>query len=179
MSALAHTGGEAHSFMAGALHPLSGLDHLLAMLAVGLLAGHYGGKMRWWLPTTFVTAMALGATLGASGVGRSFTEIAIASSLIAFGWALLAKPSLPAKALIAATAGFAFLHGHAHGMEMSGDVSTLPFIFGLIVATALLHVIGVVLTTSNLPLVARPTLRKCSGSAIVLVGVLQSFASLT
>src|SRR5688500_7364057 len=93
-TAMAHPGGEAYSFLTGAGHPLGGLDHLLAMLAVGLLAGYSGGKMRWWLPASFVTAMAIGAGLGVIGLGLPFTEAAIAFSLVAFGAALVTKLSL-------------------------------------------------------------------------------------
>ncbi|MFC4314243.1 HupE/UreJ family protein [Steroidobacter flavus] len=170
-SAMAHAGGEAHSFVAGVLHPLGGLDHLVAMLAVGLLAGHYGGAMRWWLPTSFVAAMAVGTTFGAGEGAQTFTEIGIACSLLAFGLALLSKPSLRATALIVSTAGFALVHGHAHGAEMNGDVSTLPFIFGLMLTTAILHVVGVVLTTARVLAAARPALLKWSGSAITFGGV--------
>src|SRR5687768_16170550 len=120
---MAHPGGEAHSFMAGAAHPLSGLDHLLAMLAVGLLAGYSGGKMRWWLPASFVTAMAVGAALSVIGANVAFIEVGIALSLVAFGAALVLKHSLRALTLIALTAGFALFHGHAHGTEMGADVS--------------------------------------------------------
>ncbi|WP_157995588.1 HupE/UreJ family protein [Peristeroidobacter soli] len=160
---MAHAGGEAHSFMAGVLHPLLGLDHLVAILAVGLLAGHYGGAMRLWLPTCFVTAMAAGATFGAGSAAQPFTEIGLALSLIAFGLALHSKRSLRATPLIVSTAVFALVHGLAHGTERAGDVSTLPFIFGLILTTATLHAIGVVL--------ARPTLLKWSGRAISLLGI--------
>lgn len=157
--------------MAGALHPLSGLDHLLAMLAVGLLAGHHGGSMRWGLPASFVTAMTVGAALGAGSVGGPLVEIGIAFSLVAFGAALVLKQSLRAPALIAATAGFALLHGHAHGTEMGMGVSALPFASGFILMTALLHAIGVVLTTRALLPVPQATLLKWSGSAIAAVGV--------
>lgn len=165
---MAHVGGEGHSFVAGVVHPLGGVDHLLAMLAVGLLAGCAGGGMRWVLPAAFVTAMAMGAGLGANGIEAPFVEVAIACSLIAFGAALIARKSLSAPLLVACTAGFALFHGHAHGTEMSAGLSALPYALGFMLATALLHVAGVLLTTTSLPL---PTLRKWSGSAIAAVGV--------
>lgn len=170
-TAMAHTGAEAHSFFAGALHPLGGVDHLLAMLAVGLLAGHSGGNMRWWVPATFVTAMALGAGLGATGIGVPLIEVGIALSLIAFGAALVLKQSLRAPALVVLTAGFALFHGHAHGTEMTTGLSALPYALGFMLSTALLHAIGVLLTTKTLLPLPQAMLLKWSGSAIAAVGI--------
>jgi urease accessory protein len=168
---MAHAGGEAHSFLAGALHPLSGLDHLLAMLAVGLLAGCSGGNMRWWLPASFVTAMAAGAGLGATGVEVPLIEVGVAFSLVAFGVALVSRQSLRPPMLIALAAGFALFHGHAHGTEMGANLSALPYALGFMLATALLHAIGVVLTTKTLLPFPQATLLKWSGSAIAAVGM--------
>jgi urease accessory protein len=168
---MAHPGGEAHSFLAGAVHPLGGLDHLLAMLAVGLLAGYSGGTMRWWLPASFVTAMAVGAGMGAMGVDFLFIEVGIALSLVVFGAALVAKQSLRAPMLIALTAGFALFHGHAHGTEMSADLSAMSYAVGFMLVTALLHVIGVLLTTKTLLPLPQATVLRWSGSAIAAVGV--------
>ncbi len=168
--AMAHTGGGADSFMAGAMHPLSGLDHLLAMVAVGLIAGCGGGWMRWGLPASFVTAMAVGAVLGANAIEAPFVEAGIAVSLIAFGVALVAKQSLSARILVALTAGGALFHGHAHGTEMGTDLSAAPYAVGFMLATALLHAAGVLLTTKTFPM-PQVTLRKWSGSAIAAAGV--------
>jgi urease accessory protein len=170
-AAMAHPGGEAHSFLAGAVHPLGGLDHLLAMLAVGLLAGYSGGTMRWRLPASFVTAMAVGAGLGAMGVDFLFIEVGIALSLVVFGAALVSKQSLRAPMLIALTAGFALFHGHAHGTEMSANLSAMSYAVGFMLVTALLHVIGVLLTTKTLLPLPQATVLKWSGSAIAAVGV--------
>lgn len=169
-AALAHTGVGAHSFVAGALHPLGGLDHLLAMLAVGLLAGCSDGRIRWWLPATFVMAMTGGAALGANGVAVPLTEVGIAFSLVIFGSALLLKQSLRATTLVVLTAGFALFHGHAHGTEMGVDLSAVPYALGFILATALLHAVGVLLTTKASPL-PQATLLKWSGSAIAAAGI--------
>lgn len=168
---MAHPGGEAHSFLAGAVHPLGGFDHLLAMLAVGLLAGYSGGNMRWRLPASFVMAMAIGAWLGAGGVNLPFIEIAIASSLVVLGAALVSKRSLRAPMLIALTAGFAVFHGHAHGAEMGADLSALSYALGFILMTALLHAIGVLLATNQLVPLQQATFLKWSGSAIAAAGI--------
>lgn len=168
---MAHPGGEAHSFLAGAAHPLSGLDHLLAMLAVGLLAGYSGGKMRWWLPASFVTAMAVGAALSVIGANVAFIEVGIALSLVAFGAALVLKHSLRALTLIALTAGFALFHGHAHGTEIGADVSGMFYALGFMLVTALLHATGILLATKTLLPIPQATLLKWSGSAIAAAGI--------
>lgn len=170
-TALAHTGGEAHSFIAGALHPLSGLDHLLAMLAVGLLAGVSGGRMRWLLPASFVVAMGVGGLLGANGIYLPLIEGGIAFSLIVFGLALVARRLWSAPVLVALTIGFAVFHGHAHGTEMGVGLSTLGYSVGFMLATALLHAVGVWLVTKALLPIPRSTLLAWSGNSIAVVGV--------
>lgn len=167
---MAHTGGEAHSFIAGALHPLGGLDHLLAMLAVGLLAGHGGGSMRWWLPASFVSAMAVGAGLGAAGMEVPLIEVGIALSLVAFGSALV-KQSLRAPALVALTAGFALFHGHAHGTEMGADLSALPYGVGFMLTTAVLHAVGLLLATRTMLPLRQAMVLKWSGGGIAAFGI--------
>jgi urease accessory protein len=170
-TAMAHTDGEAHSFIAGALHPMTGLDHLLAMLAVGLLAGCSGGRIRWWLPASFVAAMAVGAVLGANGASVPLVEVGIACSLVVFGLALILKRPLRAPVLVALTAGFALFHGHAHGTEMGADFSALSYALGFLLATALLHVVGVLLTTQTLRPLPQRALLRWSGSAVAAVGI--------
>ena len=171
VTAMAHPGAEAHSFFVGAVHPLGGLDHLLAMLAVGLLAGYSERKMRWWVPASFVIAMAIGGGLGVSGVEFPFIEVGIAFSLIAFGAALVKKQSLRAPTLIALTVGAALFHGHAHGTEIGTDVAALPYALGFMLATAVLHMIGVLLATNTRFRRQQAMLLKWSGSAIAAVGV--------
>ena len=169
-TALAHTGHATHSFLAGALHPLSGLDHLLAMLAVGLLAGCSAGRLRWALPASFVLAMIVGAMIGASGVEVPFIEMGTALSLIAFGAALVWKQTFRAPVLVGLTAGFALFHGHAHGAEMGADLSAALYGMGFVLATAVLHVFGVLLATRRVQSGRQPTLVRWGGSAIAAVG---------
>ena len=170
-TAMAHTGSGTHSFIAGALHPLSGLDHLLAMLAVGLLAGCSRGSMRWGLPASFVAAMAAGAMLGASGTNIPLVEAGIAFSLVVFGFALFLRQSIHTPTLVVLVAGFALLHGHAHGTEMGADLSTAPYALGFMLATALLHALGVLLTAKAVLPLSQVTLLRWSGRAIAAVGV--------
>jgi len=170
-TALAHTGGVTHSFLAGALHPLSGLDHLLAMLAVGLLAGCSTGRLRWGLPASFVTAMVVGAAIGVQGVDVPSVELGIALSLVAFGAALVWKQTLGAPMLVALTAGFALFHGHAHGTEMGVNLSAALYAVGFVLSTALLHTFGVLLATKMFAAGRQRTLVRWGGSAIAAVGV--------
>lgn len=170
-TALAHTGDMTHSFLAGALHPLTGLDHLLALLAVGLLAGCSAGRLRWGLPVSFVMSMILGAAVGARGVAVPFVELGIALSLVTFGAALAWKQTIRAPLLVAITAGFALFHGHAHGMEMGADHSATLYGVGFVLATTLLHAFGVVLGTRVMLAGQQRTLVRWGGSAIAAVGV--------
>jgi urease accessory protein len=169
-TAVAHPGHATHSFLAGALHPLSGLDHLLAMVAVGLLAGCSDGRLRWGLPATFVLAMIVGAVLGASGVGMPFVEVGIALSLVAFGAALVLNGAFRTPMLIVMTAGFALFHGHAHGTEMGADLSVASYGVGFVLATTVLHAFGVLLATRMLMADQQPTLVRWGGGAIAAVG---------
>jgi len=117
--ALAHTGdGAACGLTHGFMHPLGVLDHVLAMVAVGLYATMIGGRALWSVPATFVGAMALGGALGASGIVAPFVEIGIAMSVIVLGLAVALRVSLPTIVVMALVGVFAIFHGHAHGAEM-------------------------------------------------------------
>lgn len=143
---LAHgEGANAHSagFIAGLTHPFSGLDHLLAMVAVGLWAAQKDGRALWLLPVTFVSLMALGGLMAVSGASLPGMEMGIALSVLALGL-LIALQSRWSLQVACATVGlFALFHGAAHGIEM--PLAASPWIYGLgmIAATAMLHVAGV------------------------------------
>ncbi len=129
--------------IAGMLHPFSGLDHLLAMVAVGLWAARQGGRALWALPASFVGAMAVGSMLGMSGVAFAGMEAGIALSVLVLGLlvAMRRQMLLPLAAML--TGLFALFHGVAHGQEM--PLAALPwgYGFGMLAATALLHAAGV------------------------------------
>lgn len=129
--------------VAGMLHPFSGLDHLLAMVAVGLWAAQQGGRALWVLPLSFVGAMAVGAMLGMSGMAFAGMEAGIALSVLALGVlvALRRRMLLPFAAALAGL--FALFHGIAHGQEMPLAASPWGYVFGMLAATALLHGAGV------------------------------------
>ncbi|KZS50895.1 MULTISPECIES: HupE/UreJ family protein [Rhizobium] len=137
--------GEAAGFSHGFAHPISGLDHVLAMVMVGVFAFQLGGRATWLVPTTFVLVMAVGGVLGATGVNIPFVETGIALSVVVLG----AIVALNVKAPLAATLGiiglFAIFHGHAHGAEMPENAAGAAYAAGFMIATALLHAAGLTL----------------------------------
>jgi urease accessory protein len=141
--AFAHTGhGAASGLVHGFVHPVAGLDHLLAMVLVGMLAFQSGGRALYALPLSFVVLMAAGGALGMAGIDIPFVETGIALSIIVFGLALAFRAKAPVFAGVALTGLFAVFHGHAHGAEMPADASGFAYGAGFILATALLHAAG-------------------------------------
>jgi urease accessory protein len=174
-AALAHVGDHSHvSFTEGLLHPFSGLDHVLAMVAVGLWASQLGGRALWLLPLTFPAVMALGAALGFSGVTLPWVEIGIAGSVMVLGAvvALALRPSLAIS--IPLIGAFALLHGYSHGVELPASASALSYGAGFIAATLMLHAVGIAtgLIADRLPV--RFTART-AGGAIAVLGVVLLF----
>lgn len=143
--ALAHTGvGHDFTLLSGIVHPLLGLDHLLAMVGVGLWAALHGGRARILLPAAFVGSMALGSVLGYAGIALPAVESGIALSVMVFGLLIAALTRLPLAAGMALTALFALAHGHAHGAEAPAGSVFWIYGAGFIAATALLHLLGYV-----------------------------------
>lgn len=143
-AALAHPGhGAATGAEAGFLHPLLGADHVLAMVAVGLLASLRGGRALWALPLSFLALMSVGAGLGLAGVVLPHVEIAIALSIVVFGLAAVVGLRAPVALLAALVGVFAVFHGYAHGAEMPETASGLSFGLGFLATTALLHAAGI------------------------------------
>ena len=142
--ALAHTGAEhAFSFASGFKHPFTGLDHMLAMVAVGLWAGLNGGRALWVWPVAFVGVMVLGGLLGISGVPVPMVEAGILASVVVLGLLVLAAAQLPVAVGAVLVAAFALLHGHAHGAELPGEAAAASYAAGFAIATAILHAIGI------------------------------------
>lgn len=141
--ALAHAPGAAEAGLAaGFAHPLLGLDHVLAMLAVGLWASQLGGRALWLVPASFVALMAAGAGLGMATLLPA-VELGIVGSLIVLGALVACAARLPATMGAVIVGAFALFHGHAHGAEMP-ETSAALYVGGFLAATALLHGIGVV-----------------------------------
>jgi urease accessory protein len=143
-AAFAHTGiGESSGFMHGLMHPLWGLDHQLAMILVGIFAYQLGGRALWLVPLTFVAVMALGGLLGVNGMPLPFVEIGIALSVILLGAIVAFGVKAPVAAAMGLVGLFAVFHGHAHGTEMPLDASGAAYGLGFVLATALLHAVGI------------------------------------
>lgn len=173
-TALAHTGhGGTSGFLHGFSHPLGGLDHVLAMVAIGLYAAMIGGRALWLVPGTFVTVMALGGALGMAGYALPYTEFGIALSVIVLGLAVALRIGVPTLAAMALAGLFAIFHGHAHGAEMPQDLSGYEYAAGFLLATALLHAVGVALGFAAGRLAEQGGWRaaQAAGGAMALAGV--------
>jgi urease accessory protein len=142
-AAMAHTGvGDAGGFAHGFWHPITGLDHVLAMVLVGMLAWQLGGRAFWLVPATFVLVMAIGGGLGVAGIAVPMVELGIALSVVVLGAVVALGIRAPVAVAMAIAGLFAIFHGHAHGAEMPGDASGLAYGVGFMIATALLHLGG-------------------------------------
>ncbi|MBK8084481.1 MAG: HupE/UreJ family protein [Devosia sp.] len=143
-AALAHTGaGDASGFLHGFMHPIGGVDHVLAMVAVGVFAYVLGGRALWLVPLSFVGMMAVGFLVGIGQVDLPFVELGIALSSVVIGAAAALGRPMPVVAASALVGVFAIFHGHAHGAEMPVDAAGLEYAAGFIIATALLHAAGI------------------------------------
>ncbi|MEP9390488.1 HupE/UreJ family protein [Mesorhizobium sp. KR9-304] len=172
--ALAHPeSGSAVSFAHGFSHPVGGLDHVLAMVLVGMLAVQPGARAVWSVPLTFLSVMALGGLLGFFGVELTFVETGIAGSTVVLGAMLAFEISLPVMVVTLLTGFFALFHGHAHGAEMPSTAGLLAYVTGFIVATAGLHIAGLLagLAFVNAWLRNGTLLLKGVGAAASLSGV--------
>ena len=169
--AAAHTFG-AHDagFASGLAHPLGGLDHLIAMIAVGLWAGQLGGRALWLAPAAFVAAMAGGAVAAAAGFPLPATEYGIVMSLVVFGALIAAAARTPVWAGAILVGMFAVFHGHAHGSELPEAASILGYTGGFMTTTVGLHGLGIALSRAAARASA-PWASRCAGAAVALAGL--------
>ncbi|MDM0054158.1 HupE/UreJ family protein [Variovorax fucosicus] len=176
LAASAHVGvdGAAHhsaSFMQGFLHPFTGLDHLAAMVGVGLwsaLAAR-GARDLFWAPLGFAAMLLAGALLGLAGVQVPAVEPMIAASLLVIGLLVATRLRLPGPVAAAVVGAFAVFHGVAHGYELSGASGAAAAVAGMVLATALLHLAGIAIGWT---LRQRGTLLpRVAGGAVALFGV--------
>lgn len=136
-------GSEETGFMEGFLHPILGIDHLVAMLAVGLWGAVLGGKLKWQLPVVFPLVMAVGGVLGIQGLKLPMVEIWIALSAVVIGSAVVFRwPARPWTAWLIVGV-FAVFHGHAHGTELPAAAAPEVYALGFVVSTGLLHLAGI------------------------------------
>ena len=154
--AFAHTGvGDVVGFAHGFEHPLGGLDHVLAMIAVGVLAAVMGGRALWLVPLSFLTVMVVGFGIGLTQMNLPFVELGIALSSVVIGIAATLRRPLPVAAAMALVGVFASFHGYAHGAEMPATSGGLGYAGGFLLASALLHLAGMVATTGVVKLTDR------------------------
>jgi urease accessory protein len=142
--AFAHTGvGGTLGFGHGFVHPMSGIDHVLAMVAVGIFAANLGGRALWAVPLTFMALMAAGGAFGIAGITVPFVEIGIALSIVVLGLVVAVRYEWPVAVAVSLVGFFAIFHGHAHGAEMPVDASGVAYALGFVLATGLLHLFGI------------------------------------
>jgi len=169
--ALAHEEtGQAAGFLSGLAHPVSGLDHVLAMIAVGLWGAVLGPPAIWVLPVAFPLVMALGGLMGLLGIPLPGVEIGIAVSAIVLGAMVLAELRPPLWLAAAIVAFFAVFHGHAHGRELPAGTSALLYSLGFVVATGLLHAVGILLGLAHRSAAGRHAVR-VAGGGVALAGL--------
>ncbi len=167
--AQAHTGAGAHThdaLSAGLLHPLTGLDHLAAMVALGIWSA-LALRRVWLAPAAFVFMLAVGAVAGMQGLGIPAIEPMIAASLLVLGLLVAVRRSLPLPAALALAAFFAFFHGAAHGQELASE-QAWPALAGMLLATAALHGLGILLGRQLFT--RQRWLAPAAGSAVALLG---------
>jgi urease accessory protein len=165
-AALAHTGLAANGFVSGFVHPFGGLDHVLAMFAVGLWAARLGGRATWAVPTAFVVVMAAGAAAAMAGLALPPVEVGVAGSLLVLGAVIALDRHLPLASALPLVAVLAVFHGFAHGAEATGAAYGL----GFALATAALHGLGLACGfLANRLVAARPV--QAGGGALALAGL--------
>ena len=161
------------------VHPFSGLDHIIAMVAVGLYAANLGGRNLWLVPSAFVGTMIVGGALGYRGVPLPLVEGGIGVSVVIMSLAVAAGVNLPTVAAMALVSLFALFHGHAHGSEGTALASFLPYAAGFVMATASLHFAGISLglgldrlgTSTSLALKRAVGVSGAIAGVAILVGV--------
>lgn len=169
--AFAHTGsGVQAGLFSGFLHPLTGPDHIIAMVAVGLWGAQLGNPAIWVLPITFPLVMAVGGLLGVAGFDLPFVEPMIALSGIALGAmvAFSVRPPLWAAAVLVGI--FAIFHGYAHGKELPEAADAIAYAVGFVVATGMLHLFGIIIGVAVRWEVGAKAVRAC-GAAIGCLGL--------
>ena len=159
----------AAGLLAGLRHPISGFDHVLAMLAVGMWGAQLGAPAVWVLPVTFPIVMAFGGMLALIGAALPGVEIGIALSAVLLGIVVLSEARPPLAAAAALVAVFAIFHGHAHGTELAPGQSGLLYSVGFVVATGGLHATGIAIGLMHRWPIGRKVLR-AAGALIALAG---------
>jgi len=158
-------------FNAGLSHPVLGLDHLLAMVSVGILSAQMGGHAIWRVPSIFVGVMLIGGVLGIQGLPLFSVELGIAFSVFALGLALVAEKNTPPMLAMFFVGLFAIFHGHAHGTEMPHLAQPMLYALGFFVGTASLHIAGVLIGLLAKKIRSGESLLRCIGAGIAGIGL--------
>lgn len=172
--AFAHTGiGHPAGFFHGFEHPIGGMDHVLAMVAVGVFAFVLGGRALWQVPLSFVGMMIAGFALGVAQIEVPFVELGIALSSVVIGAAAALGRPMPVALAMGLVGVFAIFHGHAHGAEMPETAAGLTYALGFVIATALLHAAGILAALGVSRIVGRhgKTAAQVAGAVFALGGV--------
>lgn len=166
----AHVLADAGGFGSGLAHPLTGLDHFLAMFAVGLWGAQVGGRSVWTLPATFPLVMAAAALAGMAGLPLGHVETGIALSILGLGLLIALRWTLPEALMLLVVGIFAVFHGYAHGVELPRSADPALYALGFVLATGAIHLVGIAVGL----LVGRPfggRLAQALGGVIALAGV--------
>lgn len=169
-----HTGfGSVSGFESGFLHPISGIDHLLAMVSVGILSAQLGGKSIWLIPLSFVSIMIIGATFGFFGMAIPFVEYGIIASVVVLGLAIAFGHKTPLSLAITLVAISSIFHGNAHGLEMPNNISGIEYGVGFTIATAFLHMTGILINLfiHKVQKKVASLMIRASGAVITIVGI--------
>ncbi|GAB4064019.1 HupE/UreJ family protein [Ancylobacter sonchi] len=172
--AFAHTGvGATHGFAHGFMHPVTGLDHVLAMVTVGLFAWQLGGRAIWAVPSAFVAVMAIGGGLGMAGLDVPFVELGIALSVVVLGAVVALRLEAPLALAMGLVGFFAMFHGYAHGVEMPENAGGLSYGAGFMAGTALLHLagLGIGMTIGRLADAHGRDWTRAVGALVCVIGV--------
>ncbi|MFC3162679.1 HupE/UreJ family protein [Ciceribacter thiooxidans] len=171
-TAEAHTGVGLHShgLEAGFSHPFTGLDHMLAMIGVGLWAASLGGRARYLVPLSFMGVMVAGGLLGITGIALPMVETLIAASVAAIGLVVLLNVRVPTPLAAAFVGACALFHGQAHGVELPAMANQWSYVAGFVLATGLLHAVGLGLGMARFGN-AEGMLRRAAGGLVAVAGL--------
>lgn len=167
----AHDCYQSNGFMSGLWHPVLGLDHLLAMLGVGMVSTQMGGRAIWTVPLAFVVGMLVGGILGMMGTNLPLVEYGIVLSVVIIGVVLAVARKIPVEICMTAVVFFAIFHGHAHGVEMPSAEKPVLFATGFVLGTSLIHIVGIFIAMILEALPKGPVLLRFSGLAMVGYGL--------
>ena len=168
--AYAHTGALG-GFQAGLSHPVLGLDHLLAMISVGVVSAQLGGRAMWLIPSTFVLVMAIGGLLGMADVGLGAVEVGIALSVVVLGLAIANISRIAAFVIYGFVFLFATFHGYAHGLEIPQLATSWAYVGGFMLGTVGLHLLGVGIGHFASKIPNGPTALKYAGAIVAGMGL--------